>query len=97
MALVLEIEAMGVFDTRQSLQMGISSFSDDGHTQAPLQYYLELRSSDRLALGRDHLKEGIYPPFRSAQSGIAYATCGFGNFMTWWSNDFGGWVVQAVD
>ena len=52
MALVLEIEAMGVFDARQSLQMGISSFSDDGHTQAPLQYCLELRSSDRLALGR---------------------------------------------
>ena len=58
----MEIEAMGVFDARQSLQMGISSFSDDGHTQAPLQYCLELRSSDRLALGWDHLKEGIYPP-----------------------------------
>ena len=62
MALVLEIEAMGVFDARKSLQMGISPFSDDGHTQAPLQYCLELRSSDRLARGRDHLKEGVHPP-----------------------------------
>ena len=53
---------MGVFDARQSLQMGISPFSDDGHTQAPLQYCLELRSSDRLARGRDHPEEGVYPP-----------------------------------
>ena len=56
MALVLEIEAMGVFDARKSLQMGISPFSDDGYTQTPLQYRLELRSSDRLARGRDHTR-----------------------------------------
>jgi hypothetical protein len=26
------MEAMGVFDVRKSLQMGISPFPDDGHT-----------------------------------------------------------------
>ena len=45
----MEIVAMGVFDARKSLQMGISPLSDDGHTQSPLQDCLELRSSDRLA------------------------------------------------